>query len=229
MGTAVTFHSRTELPRSVIADAMAHLDWVDDTFSTFKESSQISRINAGTLRIEDAHESVHRVLLRCAQLEDATGGAFDYGRTAIVDPAGFVKGWAIDGAANILRSEGVGDFLIWAGGDIVTRTPPDTEPWRIGIRDPWTSSRAVDCVDIATGAIATSGSYERGDHIRGATSTLASVTVTGPALATADAVATALFAQGLDNAGWLHDFPDYSVIAVTEERKLARVPTRPVG
>lgn len=228
MGTAVTFHSRSGLPPEPVEDAMAHLEWVDDTFSTFKESSEISRINAGDLLIEDAHDLVHHVLLRCAQLEDATHGAFDYGRSSSLDPAGFVKGWAIDGAAGILRAAGIDEFLVWAGGDIVAENQIDAEPWRIGIRDPWDPSRAVDHVEVSTGAIATSGTYERGDHIRGVESTLASVTVAGPYLGVADALATAVFTTGLHGAQWLGAFPEYSVIAVTNERTIARTKDRAV-
>lgn len=229
MGTAVTFHSKVELPDDVVDEAMAHLDWVDDTFSTFKESSDISRINAGTLPVEEAHELVHHALLRCAQLEDRTDGAFDYGRGGTLDPAGFVKGWAVDGAASILRSADIDSFLIWAGGDIVAHASGGTDPWRIGVRDPSDSAIAVDYIELTDGAVATSGTYERGNHIRGSTGAHASVTVTGPTLATADALATALFAIGLYEAEWLRRFPDHTVIAVTEDRKLLRTGTTPTA
>lgn len=227
MGTAVTFHSRTGLPALVIDEAMAHLDWVDNTFSTFKATSDVSLISDGILALEDAHEDVHRVMLRCAQLEDATRGAFDYHDGARIDPAGFVKGWAIDGAADILREAGVSDFLIWAGGDVAAQCPAASRrPWTIGVRDPEDPSNAIDSVALTSGAIATSGTYERGEHIRRVESGLASVTVTGPSLGTSDALATAVFSAGLERAAqWLPAFPTYDVIAVTEDRTVVR--TRP--
>jgi FAD:protein FMN transferase len=59
----------------------------------------------------------------------------------------------------------------------------------------------VACVVAASGAVATSGSYERGEHVRnartGAPATAAvSATVCGPDLAFADAFATGLLAAG---------------------------------
>ena len=61
---------------------------------------------------------------------------------------------------------------------------------------------------VSDRAVATSGDYERGDHIadprtgRAATG-LRSVTVVGPRLAFTDAYATAVFAMGLDGLTWL--------------------------
>lgn len=228
MGTAVTFHGRNGLPKHVVRRAMEHLDWVDDTFSTFKETSEITRISEGTLDVADAHEAVHQVLLRCAQLEDATEGAFNHRVGQRMDPAGYVKGWAVDGAAKILRNGGVSDFLIWAGGDVVAECPAASRrPWTIGVRDPEDPAIAVDSIVLTEGAIATSGTYERGEHIRREQTGLQSVTVTGPTLGTADALATAVFSVGLDRAArWLPNFPGYDVIAVTEDRRLVRTRRR---
>jgi thiamine biosynthesis lipoprotein len=114
--------------------------------------------------------------------------------------------------------------MIWAGGDIRTSGHPDGEEfWSIGIRNPWNETRAIDAVHLNDGAIATSGRYERGDHIRGTgMDRLASVSVSGPRLAIADALATAVMAVGLDNAGWFSDFRDYRLIAVADDGRLLR-------
>jgi hypothetical protein len=79
------------------------LRWVDATFSTFKENSEISRMNRGVLRRDDAHPEVRRVLDRCDRLRDETRGYFDMrAPDGSIDPSGLVKGWAIDRAAAIL-------------------------------------------------------------------------------------------------------------------------------
>lgn len=223
MGTAVAIHG-PDPTHSGSVEAMDHLRWVESMFSTFIGDSQISRINAGSLDVRDADDAVQDVLLRCELFGKATRGAFNHRVGDRIDPAGYVKGWAVDGAAEILHRHGIENFMIWAGGDIRTGGHPDgEETWSIGIRNPWDATRVIDAVLLLDGAIATSGRYERGDHIRGTgMDGLASVSVVGPRLAIADALATAVMAVGLDGAGWFSDFCDYRLIAVADDGRLLR-------
>jgi thiamine biosynthesis lipoprotein len=85
-------------------------------------------------------------------------------------------------------------------------------------------------VGLRDSAIATSGRYERGDHIwgnSGQSEEILSVSVLGPDLGIADALATAVFAVGLSNATWLNRFPDYGLIVATDDRRILRSPTTP--
>jgi thiamine biosynthesis lipoprotein len=75
-------------------------------------------------------------------------------------------------------------------------------------------------IDATDGlAVATSGSYERGQHIvnpvsgRAPTGVL-SVTVTGPDLGLADAYATAAFAMGEDGPGWTAGLDGYEAMTI---------------
>ena len=56
---------------------------------------------------------------------------------------------------------------------------------------------------------------------------LASVSIIGPDLGIADALATAVFAAGLQNIAWLGDFPGYDPIAVTSDRRILSSPAAP--
>jgi FAD:protein FMN transferase len=97
-----------------------------------------------------------------------------------------------------------------------------TVPWRVGIADPFRPGRLALVLDAADCGVATSGTAERGPHIvnplagrpaRG----LASLTVTGPSLALADAFATAAFAMGPDLAReWTEALDGYDAFAITE-------------
>ena len=117
-------------------------DWlrfVDATFSTYKDDSEISRINRGELDLADAHETVREVLDRCEELRQETDGYFDVhaplpGR---IDPSGLVKGWAVDRAGAILDEGGARNYAVNAGGDMVLRggALPD-DRWRVGIQHP---------------------------------------------------------------------------------------------
>jgi len=179
------------------------LRWVDATFSTFKEDSEISRINRGELRRDDAHPEVRRVLDRCDQLCEETQGYFDMRAPGgSIDPSGLVKGWAIDRAAAILDDAGLHNYAVSGGGDmrVLGRAVPELT-WRVGIQHPLERQQVAAVVEATDLAIATSGAYARGDHVWNPHSGLApsgvlSVTIVGPGLGTADAYATAAFAMG---------------------------------
>jgi len=206
-------------------ETFAWLRWVDRTFSTYRDDSEISRIDQGSLAIDGASPEVREVLVRCAELADLTDGWFTArprgDGPAPLDPSGLVKGWSIDRAGMMLRMAGHTSFAINGGGDIVCGAPisrPDG--WRVGIRHP-TERDAVAAVLVVDGvAIATSGTYERGAHLWGRNGTgcrtdLASVTVVGPDLGTADALATAVFVEGSGAPTWFDRFPDYDRLVIT--------------
>src|SRR5439155_23220074 len=108
MGTAVGIDIRDDLPPddlvSGLEAAFAWLRWVDDTFSTYKAGSQISRIERGELALDDADPTVREVLHQCDILRAFTGGYFD-ARAApggALDPSGLVKGWSVETASALL-------------------------------------------------------------------------------------------------------------------------------
>ncbi|MEA2142053.1 MAG: FAD:protein transferase [Solirubrobacteraceae bacterium] len=225
MGTVVSFDVRTaDEARDAVADACAWLHRVDATFSTYRTTSEISRLNRGELRLADASDDVRAVIARCAELREQTRGAFDAQIAGTLDPSGYVKGWAAERAAHILERHGLRDFQINAGGDIVVRG--DAHPgtgWRIGIRHPDRADALVGVVCLHDGAIATSGAYERGAHVLTAAGGVSarrfrSVTVTGRDLGTADAWATAILAWGDDGFDLLaHAPPDIEAFAVLDD------------
>ena len=72
--------------------------------------------------------------------------------------------------------------------------------WRVGIQHPLERYRIAAVVEARDLAFATSGTYERGEHVidphtRRTPGGVLSVTITGPDLATADAYATSAFAM----------------------------------
>lgn len=207
----------------VLDDVFAWLRWVDATFSTYKADSEIGRINRGELAPEDADPEVRAVLDRCDELRRETNGYFDARAASpdVLDPSGLVKGWSIERAAGILDDAGVRNYALNAGGDIVVRgrAVPDWS-WRIGIQHPRERDAVAHVVEARNLAIATSGEYERGQHVvdphtRRPPSGLLSVTVTGPDLGTADAYATAAFAMGAAARDWVEGLDGYEAFAIT--------------
>ncbi|MGZ4338199.1 MAG: FAD:protein FMN transferase [Gaiellaceae bacterium] len=199
------------------------LRWVDATFSTYKDDSEISRINRGELRREDAHPHVRYVLERCEELCQETAGYFDMNTPAgSIDPSGLVKGWAVDRAAAILDEAGLHNYAVSAGGDMRVRGRAVPElAWRIGIQHPLDTQQVAAVVETASElAIATSGAYARGEHIVDPhtgrpPSGILSVTIVGRELATADAYATAAFAMGPELAPhWTARLEGYEAMTI---------------
>ncbi|HET7755376.1 MAG TPA: FAD:protein FMN transferase [Anaeromyxobacteraceae bacterium] len=74
---------------------------------------------------------------------------------------GIAKGWAVDRAADALRSAGARDFVVQAGGDLYAGGRDGDRPWRIGIRDPrGAKDTAFAWVLASDRAVSTSGDYE---------------------------------------------------------------------
>jgi thiamine biosynthesis lipoprotein len=79
-----------------------------------------------------------------------------------LDFGGFGKEYAADRAAAVLRAAGVSAGFVDLGGDLAILGPrADGSPWRLGIRHPRDSKALLAEVDLAGGALATSGDYER--------------------------------------------------------------------
>ena len=116
---------------------------------------------------------------------------------------GIVKGWAIWQAALLLEREGYPYFFIDAGGDIQGHvTDKNSQTWRVGIRNPFKHEEIVKVLEITSQGVATSGTYERGQHIydphdpKKIITDIVSLTVIGPNVYEADRFATAAFAMG---------------------------------
>jgi thiamine biosynthesis lipoprotein len=207
------------------------LRFVDRTFSTYIPDSEISRLNAGRLALRDAHPAVRSVLSRCERLHRQTLGYFDIaaasGGGRAIDPSGFVKGWAVEGAGHMLARAGARNWYVNAGGDISLHgAPPEAAGWRVGIQHPRQRMAVAAVVELSAGAIATSGAYERGEHVldphtgqppRG----VASVSILGADLAVVDAYATAAYAMGRRGAEWAAHLPRHGAIVIFDDGRIA--------
>jgi len=221
MGLPITIAVRSgEGQAGLVDEVYGWLRWVDATFSTYKKDSDISRIERGELAAEKAHPMVRTVLRQAAALAQSTHGYFDLRAGGRLDPSGYVKGWAVQMASDLLLARGAYDHCVNAGGDIRacgTTAVPGTDrrrPWRIAIQDPWRQDLLRWVVSGDDLAVATSGTYARGAHVLDPhtgrpAADLASVTVVGPDLAPADAYATAALAMGERAYDWLAELDGF--------------------
>ncbi|WP_225891320.1 FAD:protein FMN transferase [Streptomyces dioscori] len=234
MGLPISLRIEDGVPARDAVDAadrvFAWLREVDARFSPFLPDSEVSRLDRGELADDELSPELVEVLGLCELYRIESGGAFQVrlpGRG--LDPCAMVKGWAVQRGAELLRASGVTTFCLNAGGDVVA----GGRPWRIGIRHPERADRVCAVVEVTDGAVATSGRYERGDHIfdgrTGLPATgLLSLTVVASTLTEADAVATAGFAMGAAGVEWAAGRSGCEVFAVDAGRGVRRSPGFPV-
>jgi thiamine biosynthesis lipoprotein len=136
-----------------------------------------------------------------------------------VDPTGYVKGWAAQRALAALASNEISGAIVNAAGDIASfGGVADDKPFRFGIVDP-ISPHQLACIVELTGALATSGTYERGEHLIDPHSgqpanRAASASVCGPDLGLADALATALAVCGESGLEIVEPLDGYEALVI---------------
>jgi thiamine biosynthesis lipoprotein len=228
MGMPIVLDERDELDPELIGTMWDELRRADTIFSTYKDDSEISRLNRGELALQDAHPDVREVLARCEELRVITDGYFDAGRVSEhgVDPSGLVKGWAVDRAGEVLEAGGARNYSLNAGGDIRLRGAPLPDPvWRVGIQHPRVRDKIATVVEGNDVGIATSGAYARGEHVVDPhtgkpPAGVLSVTIVGPELATADAYATAAFAMGEAGPEWTATLGLYEAMTIMADDRV---------
>ena len=138
----------------------------------------------------------------------------------MLDCSAIAKGYGCDVVARLLRKNGINDYMIEIGGEIVTRGfNQKQEPWRIGVNKPTddslnTSQELQTVLNVTDIAMATSGNYRNFYYKNGKKyahtidpktgypvhHTLLSATVLAKDCATADAYATSFMVLGLEGA-----------------------------
>jgi thiamine biosynthesis lipoprotein len=131
-----------------------------------------------------------------------------------IDLAGIAKGYAVDRCVSVLAGLGVRSALVNIGGNIYAMgAPPGKKGWTIGVRDPNGGLEMAGTLELRDEAVATSGNYENFVEIGGEryghiidprtgrpVSRVLSVTVVAPTGLASDALSTALFVLGPDEA-----------------------------
>ena len=182
-----------------------YFNYVDEKFSTYKDTSEITKINRGLINESEYSDDMKTIFRLCGETKDLTHGYFDINcRDNTIDPSGLVKGWAINNAANLIKERGFENYFVDAGGDVqVSGFDSEGKLWKIGILDPFSKEQKfTKIISTFKRGVATSGTYLRGQHIYNPhdkdseINDIVSLTVVGPNIYEADRFATAAFAMG---------------------------------
>lgn len=200
MGTVASLQTPAECADLVdsITEVFAERD---QRFSLYRDDSELRSIADGRLALRDGSDEMIATYTRAITWRGRTDGAFTPHRPdGALDLNGIVKAEAIEAAGLVLDGAGCRDWTINVGGDILTSAPHGC----FGISDPHDPTQLLATVTLVGSrrALATSGSAERGDHIwRGGTTTtpdIVQASVIADDIVTADVLATAIVAGGLD-------------------------------
>lgn len=220
MGTVASITvvgERTVAVERAIAACVARLRDDERVFSTYRDDSDISRMRDEGLDPGAVDPRVAEVAERCRELRERSDGRFDAHWRGWFDPTGYVKGWSVDAATaafdDVLAGGMVEAVGVNVGGDMRLRTAATSDHvWRVGIAHPTHEGELLATVEVVDGAVATSGTAERGAHLvdprTGAhLAGPLSATVIAADLATADAWATVAAIAGIDDLAWMPTAP----------------------
>jgi thiamine biosynthesis lipoprotein len=149
------------------------------------------------------------------KIEIGSGGALVKRQRAVtLDLSSIAKGYGVDAVAEVLRGEGLVDFLVEIGGEVLAAgRRRDGRPWRVGINRPAPGAEPDDVyriVLLGDQALATSGDYRsyiledgrRRSHVidprtgEPVANGVVSASILAPTCTMADGLATAVMVMG---------------------------------
>lgn len=210
-----------------INEVFSYFKYIDEKFSVYKDTSEITRINSGEIKEYDYSEDMKIVFTLSEETKIKTGGYFDISASnGKYDPSGLVKGWAIYNASKILEKLGFNNFYVEAGGDIqVSGKNNEGQNWKIGIRNPFNIKEIVKALCVENKGVATSGTYIRGQHIYNPRqrnkpiTEIISLTVIGPNVYEADRFATAAFAMAEKGIEFIENLPGFECYMIDKNSR----------
>ena len=187
-------------------------------------------------RPDEATVAAERELIdfRFVELDQAAGTVSFRQEGVRINLGGIAKGYVVERGVNVLRTNGVRNGIVTAGGDSRLLGDRRGKPWMVGIRDPRKEGELAISVPLENEAISTSGDYERyfveGDTryhhiIQPSTGEPAggvhSATVFGPDAVFTDALSTSVFVMGVDQGlRLIATLPDYESIVIDADGRI---------
>jgi len=233
--------------RIVIQRAMAIAEETDGAFSpTMGTLTELWNINGGGPR---PSEKAIAEALSHTDFRDITFESDGVSRTDSamqLDFGAIGKGYAVQKVLDYLRTTEIRYGLVSFGGNVgVFGTKPDGTPFKIGVTDPKDTSRTAGYLLAESGVVSVSGDYERFFEEAGvryhhimdpatgcpAQSGLSSAAVLSEDGTLADALSTALFVMGADEALAYYDAHPgtFEAVLITDENEIILTPGLAAG
>jgi len=184
--------------------------------------------------LEEINELLSHVDYQSLNVDLERGVLMSNSSKTMLTTGGIAKGYGVDRAIEILKDKGVKGALVNAGGDLRAIPRGDGKKWRVGIQDPRDLKKMLKIIEIDSGAVITSGDYQkyfiyngkRYHHLINPKTGLPadscqSVTILAPTAEMADAFATGIFVAGVSKGlEILNSLPDCDGLIVRYDGKL---------
>lgn len=181
--------------------------------------------------VQDAVEHINYEFI---ELDRAAGTVRFLEQGVRINLGGIAKGYVVERGIDVLKSRGVENGIVTAGGDSRLLGDRRGRPWMVGIRDPREDGQVAISVPLEDEAISTSGDYERYfdedgvryHHIIEPSSGrpaggVHSATVFGPDAVITDALSTSVFVLGVDKGlKLIACLPDYESIVIDADGRM---------
>jgi len=228
MGTGVSIDVPGLKDARLLDRAFARLTQIDRRYSTFKDSSEVSRFRRGELLESELSPELRKVMRACIKMEKLTGGYFSAWFDGQFDPTGYVKGWSIKQASNVIKKAGFGTYCVGIGGDVYASSDSD-KIWRIGVENPEDPSKIIGIISARNISVCTSGVYKRGQHLVSPKSRrqihyYQSVTVAGPSVVKSDVFATAAYVMARQGPEFIAEQSRYAAMFINKDGSLILTP-----
>ena len=248
------YREDSELSRVNREAADGPVEVSDSLFTVLQQAMRISELSNGAFDIsfgsvgylydyrarqqpsdEELAEGLAKVNYRSVVLDPGANTVRFLDEGVRLDLGGIAKGYAVDRGIDILKSFGIRQARLSAGGDLRLLGDKRGKPWIVGIRDPRSESRNAMVLPLTDVAVSTSGDYERfffddsnervhhilspatGKPVEG----VQSVTILGDHSITTDGLSTAVFvlgaAKGLEMVNRLEGI---DAIIIDEQRQV---------
>lgn len=153
-----------------------------------------------------------------------------------INLGGIGKGYAADLAISLMKSMGIKNAAVSAGGDVYLMGKKSTGPWNVRIENPRWQGQSIEQFSVADYSVATSGDSKRfftrngkryghiinpknGQPAAGAQS----VTIITKDATLADAYATAVFVKGaIKGLQWVNDRDDVEALIIDHNGAVSR-------
>lgn len=248
------YRDDSELSRVNREAARGPVEVSDSLFTVLQQALRISELSNGAFDIsfgsvgylydfrarqqpsdEELAEGLAKVNYKSVVLDPSANTVRFLDEGIRLDLGGIAKGYAVDRGIDILKSFGIRQARLSAGGDLRLLGDKRGKPWIVGIRDPRSESRNAMVLPLTNVAVSTSGDYERfffdANHERvhhilsPATGKPAkgvqSVTILGDDSITTDGLSTAVFvlgaAKGLE---MINELEGIDAIIIDERRQV---------
>ena len=154
---------------------------------------------------------------------------------------GIAKGYAVDKAVESLKTDGINNALVNAGGDMRTIGKKyNTQEWNIALANPRDKNDYITIIPVSNKAIVTSGDYERYyenksfHHIVDprtgySAAELMSVTIITDSAFDADAISTAVFVLGKEEGlKFIENLNNTEGLIITKDKEIVKSSSFPL-